>query len=110
MNWTALHPRADELVGIIPSFLSEADPRPARAQIDEAYAHGGGWHPLSGWLPQPTNINADGRNVPALQYPGDPIYRPVAFTLLRDELIVVYSYAWVGIFQPTGEFSVARLD
>ena len=33
------------VVGRIPEFFDETDPRPAREQADENYAHGGGCHP-----------------------------------------------------------------
>jgi hypothetical protein len=48
LRFEHLHPRADDL-GFIPEFFNPHDPRPAREQLDTAYAHGGGWHPLSGW-------------------------------------------------------------
>lgn len=89
-------------LGYIPDFLLDQDERPAREQINERYAHGGGWQPLlAGW-----KMSADGR----LSYPGDPTMPPVARTKLREEEIFVYPYAWVAIRQPDGSFEVARLD
>lgn len=47
MRWVLFHPKmTPEMLGLIPSFLSESDPRPAREQFDENYQHGGGWRPL----------------------------------------------------------------
>lgn len=97
MQWAFLHPEA---AGFIPQFLSEADPRPAARQFDEAYAHGGGWRPMEGWE----------RDGVAIRYPGDPALRPIAAVWLRHELIAVYPHAWVAIFQPDGRFEVARMD
>jgi hypothetical protein len=54
-----------EGLGYLPSFLSESDPRPAAAQIDENYAHGGGFSPFSGFIMVGDNI----------VYPGSPASR-----------------------------------
>jgi hypothetical protein len=43
MIWILKHPRARyDMLGFIPQFLDDADPRPAREQLHSAYAHGGG--------------------------------------------------------------------
>lgn len=93
------HP--DEL-GLIPSFIAQGDPRPAREQFDERYAHGGGWYPIKGFKA----IGASSR----LQYPGEPPLSPIAAFTLRDEMIVVYRYGLVAIFDRHGDFEVAKLD
>lgn len=102
LEFTLLHPRAQDMLGIIPEFLSESDPRPAREQIHEAYAHGGGWHDFKGFSMNP--------NTYAIKYPGDPAYQPAAIGNLRDEIIVVYPHAWVAIIQADGTYSIARID
>lgn len=89
-------------LGFIPSFLSEYDPRPAREQLDQNYAHGGGWSPMPGW-----QLQSDGES---LRYPGDPVLHPLAEAKLRDETIRFYDCAFVAIFQPDGSFEVDRLD
>lgn len=93
------HP--DEL-GLIPSFIDQGDPRPAREQFNEHYAHGGGWLPIKGFQ-QPMGGST-------LEYPGDPPYRPIAAFTLRDQMIVVYRYGLVAIFDRNGDFEVARMD
>lgn len=95
-------PRARDLLGLIPHFLSEADPRPAREQFDSNYAHGGGWEPFHGF----TVLNGSG----VIQYPGDPPLEWIATTFLRDEVIRVYRHAWVSITQPNGSTEIARMD
>jgi len=45
-----------------------------------------------------------------LTYPGDPPLKPVATSMLRDEMILVYPYAWVVIVQPSGDYEVSRCD
>lgn len=92
----------DERVGFIDTFLSELDPRSAKDQINERYAHGGGWCPMEGWSLDPKTF--------AIAYPGDPSLRPISEAKLRDEHIIVYDDAWVAIIQPDGTFEVARID
>lgn len=108
MHWTAAHPRVTaEHLGLIPSFLNEADPRPAREQLHEAYAHGGGWCPFYGFkLVRPTADPVQWW----LAYPKDPPVRLLAYTSLREETICLFQFAWVAIVQKDGSFEIARMD
>lgn len=102
IHFEIMHPRANaEMLGFIPTFLSERDPRPAAEQFDDAYRHGGGWHPFEGFKMLP-----DG----SLKYPGDPAYQILAQAKLRDETISIYEHAWVAIVQKDGSFQVSRMD
>lgn len=104
MTWLKLHPEADfqAHVGLIATFLDDADPRPAAEQFTANYGFGG-------WMPF-----GEGRfkmlEGLGLQYPGDPVLAPLFATKLRDEFVVVYSSSVVAIVQPGGAFEVARLD
>ncbi len=106
--WYLMHPAMKpEMLGLIPDFIHDDDPRPAARQIDERYAHGGGWRPMPGWRFIPTDQS--------LQYlkgddgPEDPM--PVlARCRFRDELICFYPHAWVAIIQPDDSFEVSRMD
>lgn len=100
-----LRPRGEELVGIIPQFLSTSDPRPAAEQFNESYAHGGGWSPMSGWR----HSHQPDKGL-TINYPGDPALRPVAVIALHDEKIWVYENAWVAIEQPDGSVEISRMD
>lgn len=105
MLWTMLHPRATrDTLGFIPDFLNPADPRPAREQFNENYAHGGGWRPRPAGA---FTVIGDGD---AIQYPGDPPFPAAAMTMLRDEKIIVYAMSYVAIFQPDGTVEIARMD
>ncbi len=102
MNIIFHHPKATaEHLGLIPMFLSDDDPRPAKEQLHENYAHGGGWHPFNGF-----KLQADD----SLTYPGDPPQRPIAEMVLRDERVVLYPHAWVAIIQPDRSYEVCRMD
>jgi hypothetical protein len=97
-----LHPKAvEDHVGLIPYWLSEDNPAPARQQLDDNYRHGGGWRPMRNFRLTPGN---------ALRYPGDPPLLPLAEMHLRDELILVYEYGIVAIIQPDRSFEAARMD
>jgi len=96
-------PALEYAVGLIPTFLSESDPRPAREQFNTAYAHGGGWRPFKGF-------RIIDRAFPSIQYPGDSALPPVARAQLRDEEIFIFPYAWVMILQPDGSYEISRMD
>ena len=102
IQFELLHPKmTQERLGWLPSFLDVDDPRPAKEQFHERYAHGGGWNPFKGF---------EMRKGYSIKYPGDPAHKPLAQAKLRDELIVFYDYAWVAIIQPDGSFEIARMD
>ena len=104
IQFTALNPEVTpDHLGIIPSFLDENNPAPAREQFDANYQHGGGWQPMDGWT-----LNGD----LTLTYEEgeDPPLSPYAFAKFNDELILIYPYAWVTIVQLDGSFEVSRMD
>lgn len=103
--WQLLHPSCtiDDL-GWLPLMILTSDPRPIREQLDERYAHGGGWSPMGDgrW-----EFNRDTHR---LKYPGDPWMNPLAITKIRDETLILYPYAFVLVLQPDGSYEVARVD
>lgn len=102
MIWHLQHPQATSyMLGFIPHFLYESDPRPAAEQFQERYVFGG-WRPFQGFT-----MAADGSNI---VYPGDPPMRLIAETKLREETIRLYECAWVAILQPDGSFEIAHMD
>jgi hypothetical protein len=112
MVWSVLQPGIRrntmmDLLGFIPSFLNEDDPRPAREQLDEGYGFAGGWCPFAGFTMLP-NGNLSFRSEPG--EPDDPETLPLAETKLRDETIRVYEHAWVAVIQPDGSYEIARMD
>lgn len=98
--WALVHPRATyAMLGYLPQFLDERDPRPAKEQFDENYCSG--WSPFQGHTMLKNGM---------LAYPDDPPLHRIAEAKLRDELIVLYECEWVAIIQPDGSFEVARMD
>ena len=96
-----------EAAGLLPLFLDHNDPRPARDQIHEAYAHGGGWKEFTGFTPHidwayPMNSY--------LSYPEDPPMRAVAFALFGEELVLLFQGSWCVIVQPDLSTETARLN
>lgn len=92
--------------GYLPMFFSENDPRPAREQLHESYAHGGGVQPFKGFELQ--DFEAEGRA--KLKYPGDPPMTEISRAKLRDETIVLFTCDWVAIVQSDGTYLVTRVD
>lgn len=97
VRWTNNSFRA---LGYIKGVLDDEDPRSAKEQLHESYAHGGGWQPFKGF----ELTDDDG-----LKYPGDPVQLPVSTAKLRDEVIHLYPSAWVAIIQPDRSFEVSRM-
>ena len=103
MTWVLMHPDVTpEHLGLLPGMLDASDPRPAREQFDANYQHGGGWRPQSGF------VLHEGSGT--LTYPGDPPFHMLAYTFLRDEMIVFCEYSYVAIIQKDHTFEVCRMD
>lgn len=100
-----------ENMGYIPVFLHELDPRPAKEQIQENYAHGGGWRPQDNWENVPNTF--------FLRYKGENyVYKPLYMTRLHaddpnlpTETFLIYENAWCAIFEEDlVSFEVSRMD
>lgn len=101
LDWLMLHPRMNySMLGYIPGWLSEENPKSAREQLSDGYVFGG-WQPFKGFTLNPSN---------SLSFPGDPTIQPLAQAKLRDELIVFYPHSWVAVIQPDRSFEVCRMD
>lgn len=100
-KWEYLHPMMNfDRLGYIPCWLSEANPKPAREQLNDGYAFGG-WTPFKGFI-----LNNDN----SLSYPGDQPLHPLAKTTLHGDIICFYQSSWVAIIFPDRTFEVCRLD
>lgn len=101
MNEAVGHDEFD-IVGFIPSFLDEEDPRSAKEQFNDNY--------ISGWKDFKGHAYAAEGHV--LKYPGEPPLHPLAMINFRDEVILVYPHAWVAILskEEGAEPSIARMD
>ena len=98
--WDMLYPGMTyDHLGLLPTFVSGDDPRPAREQFNERYVSG--WDPMKGFKLDQQDW---------LHYPGDPPLRPIALAYLRSELILFYEHEWVAIVQPDRSFEVCRMD
>jgi len=91
-----------DLLGDIPEWLSEDDPRSAVEQVDAWYQHGGGWRDFNGFTMHPT--------MKSIQYPGDPPFPLIAEAHLRDETILLFNGAWLAVVQPDLSHRIARID
>jgi hypothetical protein len=95
------------MLGYLPGFLDDRNPKPAREQIDDAYQSMGGWQPFPGLTLLPNGH---------LKYPGDPDMIPIAETTLHEggpgkkETVRLYVHDWVLILQEDGTYEIARVD
>lgn len=104
VQWKLLHPKMTmDHLGFLPSFLQVEDPRPVSEQINERYAHGGGWSPYGKGKWKHLGEHT-------LKFPGDPPLKPLAEAKLRRETVVFYESAVLAVFQPDGTFEVTRVD
>jgi hypothetical protein len=103
-HWQILTQSSDSfaILGYIPQIIFAGDPRPVHEQINDRYAHGGGFKPMKGWSFDPKTHY--------LRYPGDPAYRPLARAEINDEMVYVYPHAWVCVVASDGTFEVSRMD
>lgn len=103
-TWVALSRRfcAGDL-GFLWDILIPEDERKVKDQLNDRYAHGGGYRPFKGFKLD--------RMTMTLHYPGDPPFKPAAMTTIGDEQVFFYpSGAWLLILQPNGDYEVTRVD
>jgi len=91
-----------ERAGLLPTFFSNDDPRPAYEQLLANYQFG---VTLSNF-----KLTGNGTKDWRLWYPEDPPLKPVSFAMLRGEALVLFEYEWLAIIQPDGAFIVHRVD
>lgn len=105
-DWNC-YPANARMLGLVPTFLDLDDPRPAKEQFNDRYAHGGGWQPFKGFAL--VNVNGDGTQKPIpdwrLMYPDDPAYAPIGWCYLREECIIMWPHSWVMIWKADGTLS-----
>lgn len=73
-------------------------------QINQHYAHGGGWNPLEGWsmIDAPNGV---------VCYPGDPVLKPDAKAQHGNETVFFYrSGAWLGVYTEANGLKLSRVD
>jgi len=91
-----------DMLGMVPNMLNINDTRDAQTQIRDNYI--GGWNPMFGITIEPQDKKF------ALKYPGDPDLYPIAFTVLGEQIVLMYPFSWVAIVTPGKDTEVARLD
>jgi hypothetical protein len=86
----------------LPDILLASDPRPVREQLDDRYAHGGGFRPMKGFTMTGDYV---------LHYPGDPPFKPAAFSTFGDEIVIFYPQcSLLCVLQLDASFEVTRVD
>lgn len=98
------------VVGYLDQIFRTGDPRSAREQLEDRYAHGGGFRPNKGFM-----VRNDGE---ALVFPGDPedgeedeVFLPIAWTVLDNgEHLILYEGTWLRILHTDGNYDIVRID
>jgi hypothetical protein len=105
-TWIALDKRfTPEHLGFLPEILLAEDKRKVKDQLEDRYAHGGGWR----GFPE-GHFRLDRMNM-TLRFPGDPPFRPAAFTQIGDETVVFYPLcSLLMVLQADGKYEVTRVD
>ncbi len=108
MIWVSYHPNFNpDMLGFIPTFLSDEDPRSAREQFDYHYAFAGGWRPQKGFsMDEAGTLTYGDPN----DEDADPPLEVLCESVLREERIYFYHHAYVAIVQKNGSFEVCRMD
>jgi len=102
--WIGLDPQfhPDDL-GHLCDIILPDDERPVKDQLNDRYAHGGGYSPLPGFKLD--------RMTMSIRWPGDPPLRPSAMTMIGAEKVFYYHYGcWLLILQPDESYEVTRVD
>ena len=101
--WELLSVDAINLMGYIPQIITSDDPRPVVEQVNDRYAHGGGWRKFEGFKWD--------REKMTIEYPGDPAYEAVArCEVSPTETIYIFAHAWVLIDRGGDDWEICRMD
>lgn len=109
VKWKLLDKMGVHYIGMLPYWWNATgeNPRPVTEQLNDAYAHGGGWRPLPGFvLEKGDYAHYKPRGVPS----GDPPYKPLAVGEANGERVLVYDHSWVGVVKKDGTFEMNRMD
>lgn len=108
--WTLLPGTHPDILGFLPLILRVDDERKIADQLNDRYAHGGGYFPmkLEKW-----QLNRETR---ILTYHDEEdeseIYQPLAthWFPLSEERAILYKYSILLILAPDGSFALTRVD
>jgi hypothetical protein len=93
-----------EGLGFIPAFLNAADERDAKTQLTEGY--GFGWSDFKGFdMKYSPNVGHT-----MITYPDDLPLMEIGRTELRDEVVIVFEYAWVAVVQKDQSFVISCMN
>ncbi len=104
--WVAIDRRFHPAhLGFLVDILQSEDKRPIREQLEDRYRHGGGWRPMRTpqWKFDPKTM--------VIRFPGDPPFKPIAWTMIGDEKAIFYPMcSLLCVVQKNGDWEVTRVD
>ena len=89
-------------LSVLATIITDDDPRPLNEQIQDKYAHGGGYLACKGFTLDFDRL--------ALLYSGDPALRPLAHTTVRNERFVLFEADFCAIIQPDNSYDIVRMS
>jgi hypothetical protein len=107
-TWLQLDPNLTHAdLGFLWDILIPEDPRPVREQLDDRYAHGGGFRPFGEKKKWKLN-----RATLVLRYPGDPPFWPAAMLDFKNEIVIFYSQCSLLLIlqKKDGTWELTRVD
>jgi hypothetical protein len=89
-------------LGFLPDILRANDKRPVKDQLEDRYAHGGGWRPIKGFTMDKNRV---------LRFPEDPPFYPAAIIVIGGETVIFYpNCSLLAVIAKDGSFEVTRVD
>ena len=108
-RWIGIDPRyGPDSLGFLPDILTDADKRPVREQLEDRYAHGGGWRPIKGF-----RLRKGSQDIlasPTLRFPGDPPLHAIAMAKINEETVILYAHSFLAVVAKDGSWEVTRVD
>lgn len=93
-----------DMLGFIPAWVEgQKDDETLVDCIDRNYGHGGGWKDFDKF-----NVDTFSGH---MEYPGDPVQKPIAKYETKDETLWMYAGSWITVLdKSTGKTRTARID
>lgn len=96
-----------EEAGFLPEILLTSDPRPVSEQLNDRYAHGGGYQVSGSPIAWALDRSAE---FATLTYPRDPPMLELSRATINNELCILFDSSFMAIVQPDSSFAVVRVD
>ena len=94
------------LIGYLGQIFLNGTGETAQEQLNQRYAHGGGFHPFEGFI----LAGADETDAATITYPKDPPMREVSRLSLNEQTLILFEHQWLAIVEADNSYRVTRVD